>query len=324
MSFLTTRWFALLTLLLLFAAFEGLYLAAEHCTINGFGFSLDDSWIHAQFARNLATGNGYSFNPGEPIAGSTAPLFTGLLAGWYLVTHEVVWGAKFLGMLGLALAGLFLFLAAERLADRRVAWLATALCFLSPALLITSLSGIEMGLYLASPCAALYLYTRQKYGMMIAMLALGVWLRPEALLLLGLGWLAVPKAKKWATLGIGAAIVVPYFALNYYLSGSPFPLTVLTKARKYTGHFTSAYLRETQSLFSTYHWAPLFLLLPFGFAALWKKAWWAALFPPLFYLMQWGMQLTAASFHRYLHPLLPFAYLMIAFSVFRFAPLTPP
>ena len=44
------------------------------------GFRLDDGWIHAQFARNLASGFGLSFNPGEPSAGSTSPLWTAMVA----------------------------------------------------------------------------------------------------------------------------------------------------------------------------------------------------------------------------------------------------
>ena len=44
-------------------------------------FPLDDSWIHLHFARNLAEGAGFAYNPGVPVAGSTAPLWTLLLAG---------------------------------------------------------------------------------------------------------------------------------------------------------------------------------------------------------------------------------------------------
>ncbi len=42
-------------------------------------FPLDDSFIHLQFARNLAEGHGFAYNPGVPVAGSTAPLWT---LGW--------------------------------------------------------------------------------------------------------------------------------------------------------------------------------------------------------------------------------------------------
>ena len=35
----------------------------------GAGMPLDDSWIHLQFARNLAEGNGFAFNPDETRTG---------------------------------------------------------------------------------------------------------------------------------------------------------------------------------------------------------------------------------------------------------------
>jgi hypothetical protein len=45
-------------------------------------------------ARNLATGKGFAFNPGEPVAESTGPLYTFILAFFYALFHEVVWSAK--------------------------------------------------------------------------------------------------------------------------------------------------------------------------------------------------------------------------------------
>ena len=61
-------------------------------------FPLDDSWIHMQFARNLAEGRGFSYNPGVPVSGSTAPLWTLALGGAFAVfgSHPVL--AKALGI----------------------------------------------------------------------------------------------------------------------------------------------------------------------------------------------------------------------------------
>src|SRR5437879_5178417 len=72
------------------------FLFAEHQVAGKWGFSLDDSWIYATFARNLATGHGYSFNPGEPISGATAPLYVFILAPLYLIFRDVVMPAKIL------------------------------------------------------------------------------------------------------------------------------------------------------------------------------------------------------------------------------------
>ena len=55
------------------------YLAAELFLVGRLGFPLDDSWIHLQFAKHLAAGNGLSYSAGERVTGSTAPLWTALL-----------------------------------------------------------------------------------------------------------------------------------------------------------------------------------------------------------------------------------------------------
>lgn len=58
------------------------------------GFPLDDSWIFWVFAKNLATGQGFSFNPGEPVLGTTSILWVFLLAGSYLsiISSTLNWG----------------------------------------------------------------------------------------------------------------------------------------------------------------------------------------------------------------------------------------
>src|SRR3989304_2411743 len=55
------------------------YLAASQATLR-LGFPLDDAWIHPTYARNLALRGEWSFVPGQASGGSTAPLWTILLA----------------------------------------------------------------------------------------------------------------------------------------------------------------------------------------------------------------------------------------------------
>ncbi|MBI4137303.1 hypothetical protein HY469_04540 [Candidatus Roizmanbacteria bacterium] len=64
------------------------YLTTEYRAIGDIVFVIDDSWIHLEFAKNIAWGNGFSFNPHEPIAASTAPLYTILVAGLYLISPD--------------------------------------------------------------------------------------------------------------------------------------------------------------------------------------------------------------------------------------------
>src|SRR5207244_3200218 len=59
----------------------GLAWADRQVAQNGeLGFPMDDPYIHFQFARNLATGHGFAFNPGEPTPGATSPLWVVVLA----------------------------------------------------------------------------------------------------------------------------------------------------------------------------------------------------------------------------------------------------
>ena len=44
------------------------------------GMILEDALITFRYAENLAAGDGFAFNPGEPVLGTTTPLLTGLLA----------------------------------------------------------------------------------------------------------------------------------------------------------------------------------------------------------------------------------------------------
>ena len=55
-----------------------------------FGFPLDDPWIHLQFAKNLNEYGTFSYYKNELVtAGSTAPLYTGMLAiGFFITKNE--------------------------------------------------------------------------------------------------------------------------------------------------------------------------------------------------------------------------------------------
>src|SRR6187401_3542145 len=137
--------FVPLLLVVVTGAAAALYLEAEHRIAGRWGFSLDDSWIYAQMARNLATGKGFAFNPGEPVAGSTGPLYTFILAFFYALFHEVVWSAKIFGIACQIGAGVALYFTALSLLPGRrfLSLLAALLVVTSPPLVWGMLSGME-------------------------------------------------------------------------------------------------------------------------------------------------------------------------------------
>ena len=62
------------------------------------GFPLDDSWIHVQIARHVAAGQGWTYNPGEPTAASTSPLWVMLITPLFWLPGEPTLWIKALGL----------------------------------------------------------------------------------------------------------------------------------------------------------------------------------------------------------------------------------
>ncbi|MEK7837451.1 MAG: hypothetical protein AAB328_05650, partial [candidate division NC10 bacterium] len=76
----------------------GVFIVRERQLAGGSGFPLDDAWIHFHFARNLAEGHGFVYNPGVHVSGSTAPLWTLLLGGTFALAGSEPLLAKALGV----------------------------------------------------------------------------------------------------------------------------------------------------------------------------------------------------------------------------------
>jgi hypothetical protein len=75
-----------------------LVLAIRQCI----GLANDDAFITYRYARNLASGLGFVFNPGERVLGTTTPLYTFLLAPIGLVEDWLPFASNALGCLGVA------------------------------------------------------------------------------------------------------------------------------------------------------------------------------------------------------------------------------
>ncbi|HSF42815.1 MAG TPA: hypothetical protein VLT87_23620, partial [Thermoanaerobaculia bacterium] len=140
------------------------YFAAEASLLSGgFGFPLDDSWIHLQFARNLAQGHGLSYNPGELVTGSTAPLWTALLSLLFLLPGSVILWTKLLGVL-FHLAGVDATwrLARELGLSRGLSSLAAGLTLATSWLVWSALSGMEIPLFVLLSLWGLLLHLRER------------------------------------------------------------------------------------------------------------------------------------------------------------------
>ncbi len=150
----------------------------------------DDTFIHLQYARNLAAGRGLVFNPGERVYGCTSPLWVGLIAGGTALGLDGLRTARALGLLAtLASVGLFMQLARRLLRTPALRAVATVAWAGHAWMARWSLSGMETPLAVALVLAGFVAFTEGKQwgarpvrtGLLWALAALA---RPEAALLL--------------------------------------------------------------------------------------------------------------------------------------------
>lgn len=208
------------------------FTARELAVAGAPGFPLDDSWIHLHFARNLVEGAGFSYNPGVPVAGSTAPAWTLLLAlgAWPFGTSLLL--AKTLGvMLALATALVTRRAALAWGASRGAALTAAVALAWSGPLAWGALSGMEPPLAAALVGVALWAHARGHVPATALAAALATVARPEALLLVPLLVVAGPLSpRRFAWLGgVTALVLVPAIWFSLATVGSAVPATAAAK-----------------------------------------------------------------------------------------------
>ncbi|HEV2235958.1 MAG TPA: hypothetical protein VGR57_04770 [Ktedonobacterales bacterium] len=234
------------------------------------GYPLDDSWIHQDFARTLATAHQFAFAPGRSGAGSTSPLWVLLLTPPYLIFGSapplavVVGWTSLLGAAALAALAVVTGMAAGEVAQRasadermrRLAALLASLAVISEWHLVwAAASGMETVLFCALVMAVLLLISRGAPPWVLGLLiALTIAARPEGAALAILAVVAELRAplgerpavrltalRAWAvgwalpfavTLLLGVA---PYLLLNLRASGHLLPSTIAAKAAYYGG-----------------------------------------------------------------------------------------
>ncbi len=213
----------------------------------GNGFPLDDAWIHQTYARNFAETGRWFFQSREASAGSTAPLWTFMIAAGYLMSiPPVIWSA-FLGATFLALTAYF---AEEvfRLRNRSEGafpLIVGAAVLLEWHHLWSAVSGMETIAAIFWVIALLYLLTKHPQRSFITgvFIGLGIWVRPDLItLVLPAVWTAFfthyEDRRKLFTyflyLSAGLSIlIVPYLIMNRFLSGEFWPTTFYAKQAEY-------------------------------------------------------------------------------------------
>ncbi len=290
------------------------------------GYLTDDTFIHLQYARNLAAGHGFVFNPGEHVYGSTSPLWVALLAdGIALKLDGVLW-AKALGLAAtLWSVVLFLQLMRRNLRMPELRALATVVWASHAWMIRWSLSGMETPLAVALVLAGFVAFTEgEQWGSRPlrtgSLWALAALTRPEAVFLLVLWgiFLVIDTDSRDGVRRLFYGVLPPVliyggwllFARVYF--GTFWPNTLAAKAAGGEGwdYYWSTFIRQAGivGLTDAVLAGALLAALVFGGRRLWPRRFqaqrllpwvWVTMVPVLYILR--GVPVLS----RYLLPLLP-------------------
>ena len=236
------------------------YLLAAGITYR-LGFPLDDAWIHQTYARNLVEFGEWSFIPHQPSGGSTAPLWSILLAPGFLVGLSPLPWTYLLGSIILIVLGLFSEMAVRGLAveyNPKFPWVGLFIV-LEWHLVWAAASGMETLLsgFLVTLILVMLAFGVKNYLLVGLLIGLSVWVRPDLATLLGPALLVVflngvkhrNRLKGTLMLSIGFGVILAFYLLfNLLIAGTPFPNTFYAKQAEYAVLLNSPFLTRFSNI----------------------------------------------------------------------------
>jgi hypothetical protein len=156
-------------------------------TIQKLPYSPDDTFIYMQYARNIAGGEGFSFNAGEPSYGVTSPLWVIILTIPYIIGLEGFWFSKILDLI-FAITSVIVFYRLSRLIFSKdksefLSIIAASLFTLNIWFIRWSFTGMETNLAVLCVLLIFYFYYKQNYSLCFFLLGLFFLVRPEGIFL---------------------------------------------------------------------------------------------------------------------------------------------
>ena len=240
----TRLWCGALAVAGAFAGLCAFHLSAPSYLLHR-GFPLDDAWIHAVYAREIARSGTLAYNPGIAATGETAPLWPIVLAPihWCLQRVDmIVFATKLFGfgVHAAACAVVAVTLGALTPQRRLFAGAAGALTAFHPHLVAAAVSGMEVPLAEAIVAGVLWAAVFRRRGFLVILGALAIGARPEvaviAVLLPLLLWAGDDRREGLLLAGCalagGIAALIGFGIRSWFISAMPLPATFYAKANR--------------------------------------------------------------------------------------------
>jgi hypothetical protein len=299
------------------------------------GFPVDDAWIHQVFARNLARTHLLAFNPGVPSTGSSAPLWTVLLAVGHVLALEPHAWAYALGMFAQFASALLIFALMLRWTRGARAWAfaAVGLALTEWHAVWAALSGMETSFFILLSLAAMYLhFTARAWWLQGVCAGVLIATRPEGTLLFALilarGIRRAHIREIASAVAMSTLIVAPFAIYNLVVGGALLPNTYAAKLTALDPQPRAGAIFLFEFLIAL-ALGPNVLVIPFAiFLARVARARWDEFGLPLAWCVGLILVYTARlpiGFHhsRYLMPVLPWIVMFGVLGVARLAERNP-
>lgn len=213
---------------------------------------VDDAYITFRYARNLITGQGFVYNAGERVLGTTTPLYTLLLATVALISGSRDFPALALvvnALIGATSVGL-LYALGKRLSGHWVPAAATALLWtVAPYSVTFAIGGMETELTIALLVATAYAHVTEHPRAMAILSALALLARPDTAILVGLLWLDLILTKRrlpWQEGLITLVLLAPWLIFGTLYFGSPLTSSMAAKSVTYRLPSEAGFIRLLQ------------------------------------------------------------------------------
>ncbi len=197
---------------------------------------VDDAYIFYTYVSNLLAGDGFVFNPGERVNGTTSILYPFVVAALsYLLSFLGEISIPLIAHLFLALCLAIVIVTTSLLMRSQPASIAAVLF---PIIFIASphlseASGMETFLTLSLLCSAYWCYLKDKLTFSAFLLGLSVLSRPDSILFAGIIFADfIRKERRLPAWSVFAAFLIPvliWLSWSTWYFGSPLPLSINAK-----------------------------------------------------------------------------------------------
>jgi len=202
-------------------------------------WGFDDPYITFRYARNIANGTGFVYNPGEHVLSTTTPLYALILALVHRIGLDIPLWSNIIGCVSLGLGGLALWNLGNHW-QTPIAGMVAMILFPMASLFNTTL-GSETVVYISCILYGFLACVRMQYILAAVLFALATLLRADAVVAAGIAGIYVLvvqwdrqswRSLPWRALAVYGLLLVPWgiFAGIYF--GNPLPVTLAAKQQQ--------------------------------------------------------------------------------------------